>query len=74
MTMLVLSRKPGEKIRIGDEIEVEVLSVRGSRVRLGITCPMEIPIRRSELVFEETSELDSQSVSGIASEFQYAGI
>jgi carbon storage regulator len=72
--MLVLSRKLGEKIRIGNEIEVEVLSVRGSRVRLGFTCPIEIPIRRSELEFEETSALDSQWTSSDPCEFQYARI
>jgi carbon storage regulator CsrA len=46
--MLVLSRKNGERIHIGDGIELQVIAVRGSRVTLGITCPREIPIVRSE--------------------------
>ncbi len=56
--MLVLSRKQGEKIRIGNEIEIEVLSVRGSRVRLGISCPIEIAIQRGELKMEEQYDHD----------------
>jgi len=47
--MLVLSRKQGEKIRIGSEIEVVVLEVRGNRVKLGISGPQEIPIHRQEV-------------------------
>lgn len=44
--MLVLSRKLNESIRISDEIEVTVLEVCGKRVRLGITAPRHVGIRR----------------------------
>jgi len=47
--MLVLTRKKSESIRIADEIEVVVLAVQGRRVRLGISCPREIPVHRHEL-------------------------
>ncbi len=47
--MLVLSRKPGERVVIGGEISVTVLEVRGSRVRLGFSGPPEIPIVRQEV-------------------------
>jgi carbon storage regulator len=47
--MLVLSRKSGECVRIGEEIEVTVLEVRGSRVRLGFSVPAEIPVHRGEV-------------------------
>jgi carbon storage regulator len=47
--MLVLSRKRDERILIGNEIEVKVLSVQGNRVRLGITCPEDMRILRSEV-------------------------
>jgi len=49
--MLVLTRKPGQSIMIGDGVEVEVLSVAGDKVRLGITAPRDIEIFRNE-VFE----------------------
>jgi carbon storage regulator len=44
--MLVLSRKPGESIIIGDEIVVTVLEVRGRHVRLGLEAPKHVQIRR----------------------------
>ena len=48
--MLVLSRKVGERIRIGDEVVVTVLAIVGSRVRLGIEAPSSVSILREELV------------------------
>ena len=50
--MLVLSRKPGETIRIGEDIEVSVMEVKGDTVRIGITAPRSIPIFRQELLAE----------------------
>ncbi len=47
--MLVLSRKPGECIRIGREMEVTVLEVRGKHVKLGFRVPSEIPVHRGEV-------------------------
>ncbi|CAN5582347.1 carbon storage regulator CsrA [soil metagenome] len=47
--MLVLTRKPGQSIMIGDGIEVQVLSVAGEKVRLGITAPREVGIFREEI-------------------------
>lgn len=47
--MLVLSRHIGERIRIGDEIEIVVLLASNRRVRLGITAPIEVPVHREEL-------------------------
>lgn len=48
--MLVLSRKPGEKIQIGDNITITVVRVSSDNVRLGIEAPREIEVLRSELV------------------------
>jgi len=47
--MLVLSRKPGEKIHIGTDITITVASVQGNRVRIGIEAPDQISIVRNEL-------------------------
>lgn len=47
--MLVLTRLAGEKIMIGDNIEVEVVAVRGDRVRVGITAPKEVSVHRQEV-------------------------
>jgi len=48
--MLVLSRRKNESVRIGKNIEVTVLDVRGETVRLGFTGPAEIPIYRREVL------------------------
>jgi len=47
--MLVLSRKLGETIWIGDNISVKVVSLEGGRVKLAFSCPLEIPIHREEV-------------------------
>ena len=47
--MLVLSRKVGEKILIGDEISVTVVRISGGGVRIGIDAPAELPVIREEL-------------------------
>jgi carbon storage regulator len=47
--MLVLNRKTGEKILVGDEITITVLEVQGNRVRIGIDAPLSVSILRSEL-------------------------
>lgn len=47
--MLVLSRKSNQRIIIGEGIEITILSIRGNRVRLGVTAPLEVPVRREEL-------------------------
>jgi carbon storage regulator CsrA len=47
--MLVLSRKPGESIAIGDVL-VKVLRVEGNRVKLGFVAPAEVHIKRTELL------------------------
>jgi carbon storage regulator len=48
--MLVLSRKIGEEIVIGDNIRVTVVAIRGNQVRLGISAPDDVSIHRSELL------------------------
>ena len=54
--MLVLSRKPSQSIMIGDGVEVQVLSVAGEKVRLGITAPREVSIFRNEVYERIESE------------------
>ena len=47
--MLILTRREGETLKIGDDIEVTVLSVKGNQVRLGITAPEEVAVHREEI-------------------------
>jgi carbon storage regulator len=59
--MLVLTRKPGQSIMIGDGVEVQVLSVAGEKVRLGITAPRDVSIFRNEVYDRIESEADSST-------------
>ena len=61
--MLVLSRKVGERIRIGDKITVTVVRVTGGGVRLGIEAPAEMPVIREEL-HHELERRDHQEIGG----------
>jgi len=56
--MLVLNRKIGERIVIGDDIVVTVVKVQGKQVRLGIEAPLSVSIRRQELLPQEASAAD----------------
>jgi len=47
--MLVLSRKPGEALRVGEEVEITVVEVKGDMVRLGIQAPRDVQVWRREL-------------------------
>lgn len=54
--MLVLSRKSGEGIRIGDQVVVTVLRVGPNNVRIGIKAPESVNVVRDELLIAETQE------------------
>jgi carbon storage regulator len=47
--MLVLSRRRDESVMVGDLIEVSVLSIKGGKVKLGITAPESVPVFRKEV-------------------------
>jgi carbon storage regulator len=62
--MLVLARSRNEALRIGEEIEISVLEISGSAVRLGICAPANIRVLRSELtvqIADVGSELSGRS-------------
>jgi carbon storage regulator len=52
LTMLVLTRRESEGIALGDDIVVTIVSIQGNKVRLGISAPDQVKIRRCELLFE----------------------
>lgn len=60
--MLVLSRKPNETIKIGDDIELKIIEVKGDVVRIGIEAPKSVDILRGELVLS-ISETNSEAIT-----------
>ncbi|MDO4628745.1 MAG: carbon storage regulator [Planctomycetia bacterium] len=60
--MLVLSRKIGERILIGDEIAVTVVRISQGTVRIGIEAPRNLSVVREEVVLSENSELMESQV------------
>lgn len=55
--MLVLTRRPGQAIRVGPNVEVRVVRIEGDRVVLGIAAPRHVAVVRSELLDEVSGEL-----------------
>ena len=64
--MLVLSRKSGERVLVGEDIEVIVLEVEGDRVKLGFTAPRYVPICRAEIRRELADCLAACSGNGFS--------
>lgn len=62
--MLTLTRKVGQKIRIGDDIEIVVREIRGRQVRLGISAPQGTPVYREELYQQIAQEGAKGSIGG----------
>ena len=63
--MLILTRKVGESVLIGNDISITVLSVRGNQVKLGVEAPKEVSVHREEIYQRikqmQDEQLDSSS-------------
>ena len=57
--MLILTRRVGETLVIGDDVNVTVLGVRGNQVRLGVNAPKEVAVHREEIYQRIQKENDS---------------
>jgi carbon storage regulator len=74
--MLVLTRRVGERILIGDDVSVQVLDVRGNQVRLGLSAPTDVRIFREEVFRvvqgqnDQARLPDPESLSGAAAAWE----
>ena len=62
--MLVLSRKVGQRILIGDQVTITVVRVSQQTVRIGVEAPMELPIVREEIKLEFEAALPGEVTTG----------
>ncbi|WP_099361308.1 carbon storage regulator CsrA [Fredinandcohnia onubensis] len=63
--MLVLTRKVNESIKIGDEIEITILSVSGEQIKIGIDAPRHVEIHRKEVYLDIQNENNQASQTSI---------
>lgn len=54
--MLILSRKTGEKLMIGDDVELTILGIKGNQVRVGVSAPKDVPVHREEVYLRIQNE------------------
>ncbi len=65
--MLALSRKSGESIMIGTDVEITVLEVKGEQVKIGISAPKSVPIYRKE-IYKEIQDANREAVAQLDAE------
>lgn len=65
ISMLILTRKVGETLTIGDNIEVTVLEVRGGQVRIGVNAPRDVVVNRKEILTRLKPEADTTDLQNL---------
>jgi len=64
--MLILTRRVGERLMIGDEIQITVLGVKGNQVRIGVHAPADVSVHREEIYDRVRAERESVRLSNAA--------
>jgi carbon storage regulator len=64
--MLIVTRRPGERVMVGDQVVITVIEVKGSSVRIGIDAPRAVPVYREEIyaAMQQSRNDESQPSTG----------
>jgi carbon storage regulator len=64
--MLIVTRRPGERVMVGDQVVITVIEVKGSSVRIGIDAPRAVPVYREEIyaAMQQSRTDESQPSTG----------
>jgi carbon storage regulator len=63
MGMLILTRRIGESVNIGDDVQITILGVRGNQVRIGVDAPQSVPVHREE-IYERIKQEQREAAEG----------
>ena len=61
--MLILTRRAGETLMVGDDVTITVLGVKGNQVRIGINAPKDVPVHREEIYLRIKDEEQSDTLN-----------
>ena len=64
--MLILTRRVGETLMIGDEVTVTVLGVKGNQVRIGVNAPRDVSVHREEIYERIKAEQQQDNIGNVA--------